>query len=59
MAENDCLNPEKHCDLHACQLNYKDRNPEIDAMFENPRYVCANCGTRAHDEENLCIPKPI
>ncbi|WP_035056389.1 hypothetical protein [Desulfuromonas sp. TF] len=59
MADKDCINPEEHCALHACQLNYKERNPEIEKIFENPRYVCANCGARVNNEENLCKPKLI
>ncbi len=59
MAEDDCLNPEKHCDLHACQLAYKERNPEIDKIYQDPRFVCTNCGARVHAAENLCRPKPI
>ncbi len=59
MAENDCVNPEQHCDLHACQLKYKEMNPEIDKIFEDPRFVCTNCGAKVHNEENLCKPKPL
>ena len=36
MAENDCTNPEEHCDMHACQLKYKVMNAEIAAIFEIP-----------------------
>lgn len=59
MAENDCLHPEKHCDMHACQLTYKVMNPEIEKIYEDPRYVCTNCGARVHNAENLCRPKPL
>lgn len=59
MTENSCTDPEKHCDLHACQLAYKERNPKIDKMFENPRFVCTNCGTKVHDAANLCKPKAL
>ncbi len=59
MAENDCLNPEEHCDLHACQLKPTAMNPEIEKIFENPRFVCTNCGRRTHNAENLCLPKPL
>jgi hypothetical protein len=59
MAENDCENPEEHCDLHACQLQYKEMSPEVEKIFKDPHYVCANCGARVHSQENLCRPKPI
>ncbi len=59
MTENSCDNPEEHCDLHACQLSAKERNPEIDKIFENPRFVCTNCGARVCDEANLCRPRAI
>jgi hypothetical protein len=59
MTETSCQNPEEHCDLHACQLQGKERNPTVDEMFEDPRYVCTNCGRKTHDEANLCQPKPL
>ncbi len=59
MAENDCINPEEHCDLHACQLQYKEMKPEIQKIFENPRFACTNCGTKTHDAANVCKPKPL
>lgn len=59
MTERSCSNPEEHCDLHACQLQYKDRNPDIDKMFEDPKYVCANCGVKVHSSANVCIPKEL
>jgi len=59
MAENDCTNPEEHCELHACQLKFQERNPEIDKIFEDPRYACANCGVKVHNAENVCVPKPL
>lgn len=59
MTENSCDNPEEHCDLHACQLSAKERNPEIDKLFENPRFICTNCGAKVHDEANVCRPREI
>ncbi len=59
MTEQSCQNPEEHCDLHACQLTAKVRNPEIDKIFEDPRYVCTNCGAKVHNEANVCVPKPL
>jgi len=59
VTETSCLNPEEHCDLHACQLQYKVRNPEVDKIFEDPRYICTNCGAKTHDGANLCRPRPL
>jgi len=59
MAENDCTNPEEHCELHMCQLKYKAMNEEIEKLYQNPKFVCANCGARVNNEANLCNPKPI
>lgn len=59
MTETSCENPEQHCDLHACQLKYTVRNPEIDKMYEDPRFVCLNCGAKVHDGANVCRPRPL
>ena len=59
MTEFSCNNPEEHCDLHACQLQYKDRNPEIEKIFEDPKFVCTNCGAKVNSEANVCLPKPV
>jgi hypothetical protein len=59
MTETSCQNPEEHCDFHACQLTATIRNPEIDKIFENPRFACTNCGAKVHNEANVCQPKPL
>jgi len=59
MTEWSCDNPEEHCDLHACQLSAKERNPEIEKIFEDPRYVCTNCGAKVHDAANVCRPREL
>lgn len=59
MAENDCENPEEHCDLHACQLQPTALSAEVQKIFEDPRYVCTNCSRKTHNPENLCRPKPL
>lgn len=59
MTETSCQNPEEHCDFHACQLTATIRNPEIDKIFENPRFVCTNCGAKVHDEANVCQPREL
>ncbi len=59
MTEFSCDNPEEHCDLHVCQLQGKERNPELEKMFENPRYACTNCGAKVHDAANVCQPKEL
>ncbi len=45
--------------MHACQLKYKEMNPEIAKIFENPRFACTNCGTKVHDQANVCRPKAL
>lgn len=58
MTEFSCQNPEEHCDFHACQLRYtEDRDPEIEKIFENPKYVCVNCGAKVNSAANVCMPK--
>jgi hypothetical protein len=59
MTETSCQNPEEHCDFHACQLTATIRNPEIDKIFENPRFACTNCGAKVHNAANVCQPKPL
>ena len=59
MAENDCLNPEQHCELHICQLRATDRKQEIEELFKTPKFVCTNCGSKVNRAENLCRPKPL
>lgn len=59
MTEQSCQHPEEHCDLHACQLKGKERNPEIDKMFEDPQYACTNCGVKVHNAANVCQPKAL
>jgi len=59
MTEISCDNPEEHCDFHACQLTATVRNPEIDKMFEDPRFVCTNCGVKVHEAKNVCRPKEL
>jgi len=59
MADIDCINPEEHCALHACQMKPTKRNPEIDKMYEDPRFICENCGAKVHNRENLCKPREL
>jgi len=59
MTELSCQNPEEHCDLHVCQLSSKERNPELDKLFDNPQFVCANCGAKVNNSANVCVPKPL
>ena len=59
MAENDCTNPEEHCELHMCQLKATELNEKINKLYENPLFVCGNCGVKVNKAENLCNPKPI
>ena len=59
MAENDCTNPEEHCELHMCQLKSTELNDEINKLYEDPKFVCTSCGVKVNKEENLCNPKPL
>ena len=59
MADINCETPEKHYDLHVCQLKAKEMKKEIDEMFENPRFACTNCGAKVHNKENVCAPKEL
>jgi len=59
MTEESCQNPEEHCDFHACQLTATVRNPEIDKIFDDPRFVCTNCGAKVHKKENVCRPREL
>ncbi len=59
MSENDCQNPEEHCELHMCQLRCTEMNPEIDKLCNDPKFVCTNCGVKVHDKKYLCCPKPL
>jgi hypothetical protein len=59
MAENDCTNPEEHCELHMCQLKVTDLKEDISKLYENPKFVCGDCGVEVNREANLCNPKPL
>ncbi|GAB4556529.1 MAG: hypothetical protein Tsb0017_10490 [Geothermobacteraceae bacterium] len=59
MTEFSCQNPEEHCDLHVCQLSAKERNAELDKLFENPTHVCLNCGAKVNNPANVCRPREI
>jgi len=59
MAEKKaCATPMEH-HLHLCELKAKPHNPELDKLFDNPKFVCANCGGKVNKAENVCAPKPI
>ncbi len=61
MSENDCLNPEEHCELHVCQLKYTQVSEAVEKILrEEPKlFACANCGVKVHDEKYICNPKPL
>lgn len=60
MAEqNDCLNPEEHCELHVCQLKANEMHARIEELYKDPKFVCAYCGSKVNKAENLCNPKPL
>ena len=61
MSENDCLNPEEHCELHVCQLKYTSVSEEVEAILraEPKQFACANCGAKVKEAKYLCNPKPL
>lgn len=56
--ESKCQVPEEH-HLHLCELKAKPHKAELDELFEDPKFVCTNCGGRVNRAENLCAPKPL
>jgi len=42
-----------------CQMKSTKTSAEINKLYENPKFVCTNCGVKVNREENLCSPKPI
>lgn len=52
---NICERPEEHRD-HMCHLMEKGKTAEIRRRSTDPRFVCGNCGARAHEKEDLCNP---
>jgi hypothetical protein len=59
MPKNQCRHPDEHVKLHMCALKGKEMSAEIQKLFSNPRFVCANCGFRVTRAENVCNPKPF
>lgn len=61
MSENDCLNPEEHCELHICQLKYTQMHQQIEDILrkEPKKFACANCGVKVNEAKYLCNPKEI
>lgn len=59
MTETPPNSPEDFSQMTACQLKSKGPNPEIDELFENPQFVCGNCGSKTHSAANLCNPEAL
>ena len=59
MGKKGCENPEEHVALHLCSLRGKEISPEVEKLFSDPHFVCANCGIRVNKAENVCNPKPF
>jgi hypothetical protein len=47
MADIDCINPEEHCALHACQTKPTKRSAEVDKMYEDPRFIWGTAEQRS------------
>lgn len=56
--DNLCTNPENH-KAHMCELQYAERQDEIDRLSKDPKFVCGNCGTMANEQGALCAPGPL
>ena len=55
--KTDCDTPAEH-HLHMCQLKGKPMRGDVEKLFDDPHFICANCGVTANRRENLCRPKP-
>jgi predicted RNA-binding Zn-ribbon protein involved in translation (DUF1610 family) len=42
-----------------CQLKATPLNEMINKLYENPKFVCENCGVKVNRAENLCRPKSL
>ena len=59
MSKQTCTKPDGHVILHLCSLKGKELSPELQKLFSDPKFVCANCGLRVNKAENVCNPKPF
>ncbi|WP_036682938.1 hypothetical protein [Pelobacter seleniigenes] len=59
MTENKKASDKDYSEMTACQLKNEGPNPEIDKLFNNPQFVCGNCGSQTHSAANLCNPEPL
>ncbi len=59
MSKQTCTKSDQHEKLHMCSLKGKEMSPEIQKLFSDPKFVCANCGFRVNKAENVCNPKPF
>lgn len=59
MTENKETGAKDYSQMTACQLKDEGPSPEIDKLFEDPQFVCGNCGAKTHSEANLCNPEPL
>lgn len=53
-----CGQPEGHRD-HLCLLMEKGMVAEIAERTRQPAFVCANCGAKADQSEDVCRPKAL
>lgn len=59
MAENTNKKKQDISEMTACALKELPPSPEIDKLFEDPQFVCGNCGAQTHSAQNLCNPEPL
>ncbi|MDT8420231.1 MAG: hypothetical protein RQ754_07340 [Desulfuromonadales bacterium] len=59
MSDRDnCLQMEEH-HLHVCALKVKEMHAEIEKLYQDPHFVCTNCGAKVNKAENVCAPKSL
>ena len=58
IVDNLCTNPENH-KVHMCELKTAGKIDKVQALEENPLFVCNNCGNKSNAEGSLCAPGPL
>lgn len=56
--DNLCTDPDNH-KLHICELTKAGKIKEIDALQQNPTFICGNCAQKANVPGALCAPGPL
>lgn len=56
--DNLCTDPDNH-KLHICELTKAGKVTEIEALKQNPTFICGNCAQKANTKGALCAPGPF